>query len=104
VIHLDGHSDYGRALHLFAERYGRDVTRRTSVLVLGDARNNYHASGAEVLDELRGKARAVYWLNPEPMGYWNSGDSIMSAYASYCTAVVECRTLRQLERFVGTLG
>jgi uncharacterized protein with von Willebrand factor type A (vWA) domain len=103
VIHLDGHSDYGRALHLFAERYSRDVTRRTAVLVLGDARNNYHASGAEVLDELRGKARAVYWLNPEPMGYWNSGDSIMSAYAPYCNAVVECRTLRQLERFVGSL-
>jgi uncharacterized protein len=103
VIHLDGHSDYGRALHLFAERYGQDVTRRTSVLVLGDGRNNYHASGAEVLDELRSRARAVYWLNPEPMGYWNSGDSIMAAYAPHCDAVVECRTLRQLERFVGSL-
>jgi hypothetical protein len=104
VIHLDGHSDYGRALHLFAERHGRDLTRRTSVLILGDARNNYHASGAEVLDELRSSARAVYWLNPEPMGYWNSGDSIMAAYAPHCDQVVECRTLRQLERFVGSLA
>ncbi len=104
VIHLDGHSDYGRALSLFAERYGRDVTRRTSVLILGDARNNYHASGAELLDDVRQRARALYWLNPEPKGYWNSGDSIMAAYAPHCDQVVECRTLRQLERFVGSLA
>ena len=104
VVWIDGHSDYGRALTLFNERYAQDVSRRTSVLVLGDARNNYHASQAWVLDDLRQRARAVYWLNPEPQGYWNSGDSIVSAYAPYCDAVVECRTLRQLEAFVGTLA
>ena len=104
VIWIDGHSDYGRAFTLFNDRYAKDVSRRTAVLVLGDARNNYHASQAWVLQDLRSRARAVYWLNPEPMGYWNSGDSIVSAYAPYCDAVVECRTLRQLEAFVGTLA
>jgi uncharacterized protein len=104
VIYVDGHSDYGRALTLFDERYARDVSRRASVLVLGDARNNYHAAQAWVLDDLRRRARAVYWLNPEPQGYWNSGDSIVSTYAPHCDAVVECRTLRQLEKFVGTLA
>ena len=68
VIYVDGHSDYGRALTLFHERYATDVSRRASVLVLGDARNNYHASQAWVLDDLRSRARAVYWLNPEPHG------------------------------------
>jgi uncharacterized protein len=104
VIHVDGHSDYGRALTLFHERYAGDVSRRASVLVLGDARNNYHAAQAWVLDDLRRRARAVYWLNPEPQGYWNSGDSIVGTYAPHCDAVVECRTLRQLEKFVGTLA
>jgi hypothetical protein len=104
VIYVDGHSDYGRALTLFHERYARDVSRRASVLVLGDARNNYHAAQAWVLDDLRQRARAVYWLNPEPKGYWNSGDSIVATYAPHCDAVVECRTLRQLEKFVGTLA
>jgi hypothetical protein len=104
VIHVDGHSDYGRALTLFHERHASDVSRRASVLVLGDARNNYHAAQAWVLDDLRQRARAVYWLNPEPQGYWDSGDSIVATYAPHCDAVVECRTLRQLEKFVGTLA
>jgi uncharacterized protein with von Willebrand factor type A (vWA) domain len=104
VVWIDGHSDYGRALTQFHERYANEVTRRTSILVLGDARNNYHASQAWVLDDLRRRARAVYWLNPEPQSYWNSGDSIVAAYAPHCDAVVECRTLRQLEKFVGTLA
>jgi uncharacterized protein len=104
VVFVDGHSDYGRALTLFESRYSRDVSRRTSVLILGDARNNYHAAEAWVLDDLRRRARAVYWLNPEPQGYWNSGDSIVGTYAAHCDAVVECRTLRQLEKFVGTLA
>jgi hypothetical protein len=103
VIWVDGHSDYGHALRVFNERWGDDVTSRASVLVLGDARNNYHASEAWVLGELQRQARHVYWLNPEPRDYWGSGDSIVGEYAVHCDAVVECRTLRQLEHFVGGL-
>jgi len=44
--------------------------------------------------------RHGYWLTPEPRAYWDSGDSIVGEYANYCDEVVECRTLRQLERFV----
>jgi hypothetical protein len=103
VIWVDGHSDYGHALSVFNQRWGDDVNSRTSVLVLGDARNNYHASEAWVLEQLARQARHVYWLNPEPRDYWGSGDSIVDEYAAHCEAVVECRTLRQLERFVGDL-
>jgi uncharacterized protein with von Willebrand factor type A (vWA) domain len=46
----------------------------------------------------------VYWLNPEPRGYWDTGDSIISDYASFCDGVYECRNLRQLERFVATIA
>jgi len=104
VIWVDGHSDYGHALSVFNQRWGDKVTARTSVLLLGDARNNYHASEAWVLGELAHHARHVYWLNPEPRTYWGSGDSIMDEYAVHCESVVECRTLRQLERFVGELA
>ncbi len=103
VVAFDGHSDYGRALGDFYARFARDVTRRTTILILGDGRNNYHPSRADVIGALRARARAVYWLNPEPTSYWNSGDSIIAEYAPYCDRVVECRTLRQLEAFVGTL-
>jgi uncharacterized protein with von Willebrand factor type A (vWA) domain len=104
VIWVDGHSDYGHALSVFWERWGEEVTPRTSVLLLGDARNNYHASQSWVVKELQDRARHVYWLNPEPEAYWNSGDSIVGEYAVYCDEVIECRTLRQLERFVGELA
>jgi uncharacterized protein len=103
VVWLDGHSDYGHAFEEFDRRWGDEVTSRATVLVLGDARNNYHASGAWVLRELQRQARHVYWLNPEPRQYWGSGDSIVDEYAVHCDAVVECRTLRQLERFVSEL-
>jgi uncharacterized protein with von Willebrand factor type A (vWA) domain len=103
VIAFDGHSDYGRALTSFHERFADEVTKRTTILILGDARNNYHQAHVEVLADLRYRAKALFWLNPEPTSYWNSGDSIVNQYAPYCDRVVECRTLRQLEAFVGEL-
>ncbi len=104
VVAFDGHSDYGRALTTFHDRYARSLTKRSTVLILGDARNNYHLAHAELLADLHYRAKAVYWLNPEPTGYWNSGDSIVAQYAPYCDRVIECRTLRQLEAFVGELA
>jgi uncharacterized protein len=104
VIWVDGHSDYGHALTEFHRRWGDQVTSRSSVLLLGDARNNYHSSASWVVEDLQRKARHVYWLNPEPRDYWGSGDSIVGEYAAHCDDVVECRTLRQLEHFVGNLA
>ena len=104
VVAVDGHSDYGRALGIFARRFAPELTRRTTVLILGDARNNYHPAQAEVLEDIRSRVKALYWLNPEPRSYWNSGDSILGLYAVHCDDVVECRTLRQLETFVGGLS
>jgi hypothetical protein len=100
VVWVDGHSDYGHALGVFWERFGPSVGPRTTVMVLGDARNNYHASGSEVMREMNRKARRVFWLNPEPRSYWDTGDSIMSTYSTHCDGTFEVRTLRQLERFV----
>jgi uncharacterized protein with von Willebrand factor type A (vWA) domain len=104
VVWVDGHSDYGHAFEVFLERYGHEVTPRTTILLLGDARNNYHASNAWVVKDLRHKARHVYWLNPEPRSYWDTGDSIIGDYATHCDGVYECRNLRQLERFVEVLA
>lgn len=100
VVWVDGHSDYGHAFEVFHERHAREVTPKTSVLVLGDARNNYHASQAWVLEDLKRRARHLYWLNPEQRGYWDTGDSVIADYAPHCDGVFECRNLRQLQRFV----
>jgi uncharacterized protein len=103
VIWVDGHSDYGHAFEVFWKQHGREINNKTTVLLLGDARNNYHASGAWVVSEIRKKARHVYWLNPEPHSYWDTGDSIVGEYGAHCDGVWECRNMRQLERFVDVL-
>ncbi len=100
VVWVDGHSDYGHAFEVFHDRHLAEITSKTAVILLGDARNNYHATQAWVLKEIRQKARRLYWLNPEPRGYWDTGDSVVSEYGVHCDGVYECRNLRQLERFV----
>jgi hypothetical protein len=103
VVWVDGHSDYGHAFEVFWQTYGKDVGPKTTVMILGDARNNYHASQSWVVKEMRHRARHVYWLNPEPRSYWDTGDSIIGEYGIHCDGIFECRNLRQLERFVDHL-
>ena len=104
VVWVDGHSDYGHAFEVFWNTYGREIGPKTTVMILGDARNNYHASQAWVVKEIRKKARHVFWLNPEPGSYWDTGDSIVGEYGVHCDGVFECRNMRQLERFVENLA
>ncbi len=100
VVGLDGHSDYGNSFDLFEKRYLDAITKRTTLIICGDARSNYHPGKEEILGRIRERSRHIYWLNPEPRSYWNSGDSIISSYSPYCDGVYECRTLRQLEEFI----
>lgn len=102
LVWYDGHSDYGHAFEVFAERYADAVTPRTSLLVLGDGRTNYRSPGLPVLAGLAAAARHAYWLNPEPRGQWGTGDSAAWRYADV-VPMVECRTVAQLERFLTEL-
>ncbi|MFM8600603.1 MAG: vWA domain-containing protein [Actinomycetota bacterium] len=104
VIWVDGHSDYGHAFEVFWDKWGKEIGPKSTVMLLGDARNNYHASQAWVIKEMSAKARHVYWLNPEPKSYWNTGDSIVGEYGTFTDGVYECRNLRQLEAFVEKLA
>ncbi len=103
VVWVDGHSDYGHAFGVFWQKYGSDIGPRTSIMILGDARNNYHAAESWIVKEMQDKARHVYWLNPEPRSYWDTGDSIVSEYSQHCDGAFEVRNLRQLEGFVENL-
>jgi uncharacterized protein with von Willebrand factor type A (vWA) domain len=102
LVWFDGHSDYGHAFEVFSDRYADAITPRTSLLVLGDARNNYRDPSTAVLRHLAAEARHAYWLNPEPRRYWAQGDSAVNAYADVLE-MVECRNVTQLEEFVRNL-
>ncbi len=53
-------SDCGHAFEVWWYAYGKDVGPKSTVLLLGDARN--HASQSWVNKEIQQKARHVYWL------------------------------------------
>ncbi|MEQ8691504.1 MAG: VWA domain-containing protein [Pseudomonadales bacterium] len=98
-----GSTDYGQALLDFKNHCMDDVDNRTTIIILGDARNNYGECHAEVLKEMYDKAKRIIWLNPEARLSWNTGDSEMRRYGTYSHQVEECNSLMHLERVVGNL-
>jgi uncharacterized protein with von Willebrand factor type A (vWA) domain len=102
VVGFDGHSDYGTAFEVFADRWASAVGPKTSLLVLGDGRTNYRPPGLPVLADLVRRSRSAHWLNPEPRRLWGSGDSAADRYGDVID-MVECRNAAQLADFVTTL-
>ena len=100
VINVYAHSDFGRAFKMFHREHLASITRHTTVIVLGDARNNYNLPHEWVLKEIRQRAKQLIWLNPENRMTWGFGDSEMDRYMPYCDVVEECRNLNQLYRVV----
>lgn len=103
AVSLAGNSNYGRALVAFHARHLAAVTRRTTVLVIGDGRTNYHPPQAWVLDELRRRARRVLWICPEERWAWGQGDSEMPAYAARVERVATVTSLSDLEGLADAL-
>lgn len=98
-----GSTDYGQAFADFTRLCLDDLDRRTTVIVLGDARNNFGDNRMDELRKVYERSRRVIWLNPESRTVWNTGDSEMRHFAIYCHQVLECGTLAQLERAVSRL-
>jgi len=103
LINVYAHSDFGRAFRSFHRDHLAAVNKRTTVIVLGDARNNYNLPHEWVLKDVQQRAKQVIWLNPENRMTWGFGDSEMDRYAPYCTIVEECRNLNQLYRVIDRL-
>ncbi|MGH2520774.1 MAG: VWA domain-containing protein, partial [Chloroflexota bacterium] len=101
LVWADGHSDYEHVFSEFRDRYGRAcVGPKTTLIVTGDARNNFKGEDTGALRELSRQARRLVWLNPEARAQWDVGDSVMSRYTPWCHEVHEVRNLRQLAEFV----
>jgi len=97
---LLGRTDYGGSFLDFRNQYSDCLTKRATVIILGDARNNYSEPQTEVLRFISERCKRLIWLNPETPSLWGSGDSEMKKYLPYCSIARECSTLRHLERVV----
>lgn len=93
TISLSSNSNYGRALSTFAREHLSSVNRRTSVLILGDGRNNYFPNEAWALRDIQRKAKRVLWICPEDPSSWSLGDSEMATYSRYCKKVAALKSL-----------
>jgi hypothetical protein len=96
-------SDFGYAFNRFGRESLDRLDRRTTLLILGDARNNYNDPQAWTLRLMRERVKGIIWLNPEGQWGWGVGDSVMPLYAPHCDLVKECRTLAQLAEVVDGL-
>lgn len=101
-LNFFGLSDFGRAFYQFYAEYLKTLSRDTVLVILGDARANWFDPLEWTLDEMHRRTHLLVWLNPEPVQYWDTDDSVMSRYRPYCDHVLECRNLEQLKR-VGEL-
>lgn len=99
----NGSTDYGQMLADFKSHCLDDVDNKTTIIILGDARNNYGDPKAEILREMYDRAKRVIWLNPEPKMSWTVGDAEMKKYAPCCHQVEVCNSLVHLERVVSNL-
>lgn len=98
-----GSTDYGQAFSDFKKHCLDDVDNRTTIIILGDARNNYGDPRTDILKEMYDRAKRVIWLNPESRNSWSVGDAEMRRYGAYCHQTEECNSLMHLERIVGNL-
>lgn len=97
-ISLSANSNYGNALASFSRDHLASITRRTTVLVIGDGRNNYNAANAWVLDDLKRKAKRLVWICSEDRPNWGFGDSEMTTYSKHCHQTVVVQSLNDLAR------
>ena len=96
-------TDYGRTLAGLEQGHLDLIDRRTTLIVLGDARNNRGDPRTASLEKLHQRAKRIIWLNPEPRPFWGTGDSEMLRYLPFCHVARVCNTLRHLERAVDDL-
>jgi uncharacterized protein len=98
VVDTDANSDYGSVFGEFLAEHSSAVTRRTTVVVLGDGRNNSNDANLPAFEEITRRARETVWLTPEPRYSWGLGSCDLPAYAEFCHRVRVVRDLRGLER------
>jgi uncharacterized protein len=96
-------SDFGYAWSRFVRTELEGLDRKTTIMILGDARNNYNDPQAWALRLMRERVKGIIWLNPEGQWGWGIGDSVMPLYSPACDIVRECRTIAQLGEVVDNL-
>lgn len=100
VIGKRGYTDYGTTFKTFLAGHEDLLTHKTSILIFGDARNNWFNDQIGSLEAIKSHAKRVIWFNPEPLSRWSTGDSRMHVYMRHCSAYYSCPNLSALENAI----
>ena len=103
IVNVDDNSDYGDVFVTFKKRHLENMRGKPSVIILGDARNNYNEANEWALEEIREKAGYMLWLTPEERDSWNRGDCLIDLYGTYCDRVEVVRDVDELSLIVEDL-
>ena len=95
-------TDLGWSLNIFNEEFMSTLNGQTTLLVVGDGRNNYNDPRLDIFSTMARRSTRTIWLNPEP-GYLWHGDSDMPKYATLCSKVLKVSNLRELTEAVDSL-
>ena len=100
LLNGGGSTDYGQAFVDLEGLLENNIDRKTTVIILGDARSNYGDPRCDVLKTIQEKSKRILFLNPEPKSVWGTGDSEMLRFVPYCSKSKVCSSLFDLERVV----
>ncbi|MEW6285542.1 MAG: VWA domain-containing protein [Chloroflexota bacterium] len=95
-------TDLGWSLQNFQDGYMDTLNGGTTLIIVGDGRNNYYDPRLDIFSAMTRRAVRTLWLNPEPPHLWH-GDSDMSKYAPLCDRVLKVSNLRELTEAVDSL-
>jgi uncharacterized protein with von Willebrand factor type A (vWA) domain len=96
-------TDLGNSLNTLMQHHAGTIDHRTTVIFVGDGRNNYNNPRLDLMDRIKRRSKRIIWLNPEHPRQWGTGDSDMPAYVPYAHAVHRVSNLAELAAAVDKL-
>jgi uncharacterized protein len=96
-------TDLGNSLNSFSRDHMGKIDHRTTVIILGDGRNNYNDPRLDIAGDMQRRAKRLFWFCPEPPSFWGTGDSDMHLYNTKADGVHLVRTLRHLADAVDSI-
>ena len=104
LLDVDANSDYGSTFERLLDEHGGALTRRSTLLVLGDGRGNGNDPKIAAFEDITRRVRQTVWLTPEPRYSWSLGACDLPAYAEFCNRVQVVADLSGLDRMARKLA
>lgn len=94
------YSDYGTPLSELRNDQTGIINKDTTIIMLGDCRNNKNYPGVKEIEWLSKRASNFFILNPESQEEWGEGDSLANLYAENGAKILQVSSTQNLLDFL----